>query len=206
MDRPGADFSLDLERALRWAAVCHRDQVRKASDTPYVEHVVGVALILDRLGFAEEVVIAGLLHDVVEDTTATLDQVAARFGPAVAEIVRHCSEIKTDAAGRKRPWIDRKRDHLQALRQAPVDARAVVLADKLHNLISIELDLRHGGEVWSRFNADRNQVLEHYHKTLDQLGSGDDRLRALADRGRQALAAIAALDAGKTGKDSGVNG
>jgi (p)ppGpp synthase/HD superfamily hydrolase len=206
MDRPGAVFSLDLERALRWAAVCHRDQVRKASDTPYVEHVMGVALILDRLGFAEEVVIAGLLHDVVEDTPATLADVAARFGTTVAEIVRHCSEIKTDAAGRKRPWIDRKRDHLQALRQAPVDARAVVLADKLHNLISIELDLREGGEVWSRFNADRIEVLDHYRKTLEQLGSDDPRVRELADRGLKVLAAIAALDSGKTGKDSAVNG
>src|SRR5262245_39145070 len=139
MDRADVLFSLDLERALRWAAVCHRDQVRKASDTPYVEHVMGVALILDRLGFAEEVVIAGLLHDIVEDTSATLAEVEARFGLTVAEIVCHSSEIKTDAAGRKRPWIDRKRDHLEALRQAPVEARAVVLADKLHNLISIEL-------------------------------------------------------------------
>jgi (p)ppGpp synthase/HD superfamily hydrolase len=203
MDRPGTLYSLDLERALRWAAVAHRDQVRKASDTPYVEHVMGVALVLDRLGFAEEVVIAGLLHDVVEDTPATLADVEARFGSAVAETVRHCSEIKTDATGRKRPWIDRKRDHLEALRQAPVEARAVVLADKLHNLISIELDLREGREVWSRFNADRTAVLDYYRRTLEQLGGGDALLLELAECGRQALAAIEAFESGKTGKDSG---
>jgi (p)ppGpp synthase/HD superfamily hydrolase len=205
MDRPGALYSLDLERALRWAAVCHRDQVRKASDIPYVEHVVGVALLLDRLGFAEEVVIAGLLHDVVEDTPATLEEVAARFGARVAETVRHCSEIKTDATGAKRPWIDRKRDHLEALQQAPVDARAVVLADKLHNLISIALDLREGCDVWSRFNADRDQVLDYYRRTLEQLGNDDDRLRELANRGLQTLQAIAAYESGKTAEDSRVN-
>ena len=76
---------------------------------------MAVALMLDRAGFDEDVVIAGLLHDIVEDTTATFDDVAARFGPAVAETVRHCSEVKLDAQGNKRPWIDRKRDHLAAL-------------------------------------------------------------------------------------------
>jgi (p)ppGpp synthase/HD superfamily hydrolase len=202
MDRAETLCSLGLERALRWAAVCHRDQVRKGSDTPYIEHVVGVALILDRLGFAEEVVIAGLLHDVVEDTTATLADVKTRFGARVAETVHHCSEIKTDAAGRKRPWIDRKRDHLEALQQAPADARAVVLADKLHNLVSIELDLREGRAVWSKFNADRIQVLDYYLRTFEQLGAGDPRLAELAERGRQTLAAIDAFESAKTSEDS----
>jgi (p)ppGpp synthase/HD superfamily hydrolase len=205
MDRPERLYSLVLERALRWAAVCHRDQVRKGSDTPYVEHVMGVALMLDRLGFAEEVVIAGLLHDVVEDTSATLADIETMFGARVAETVRHCSEQKTDAAGRKRPWIDRKRDHLEVLQQAPTDARAVVLADKLHNLISIELDLREGRAVWSKFNADRLQVLEYHRKTLEQLGTGDPRLEELAKRGLQTLAAIEALESGKTGEDSRLN-
>src|SRR3954463_252718 len=101
-------MSLDLERALRWAATCHHGQVRRGCEAPYIEHALGVALILDRAGFDQDVVIAGLLHDVVEDTAATLDEVAARFGPAVAETVGHCSEHKVDDAGCKRPWIDRK--------------------------------------------------------------------------------------------------
>ncbi len=171
-----------LESALRWAAVCHRGQVRKGSDAPYVEHVVGVALILDRLGFDQDVVIAGLLHDVVEDTDATLDQVEARFGPEVAETVRHSSEIKTDAQGRKRPWIDRKRDHLDALAGAPVAARAVVLADKLHNLISIELDLCEGRPVWATFHADRAQVLSYYRTMPSSSAARNRRPAAEAPR------------------------
>ena len=103
-----------LERALRWSAVCHAGQTRKASDVPYFEHAAAVAMILDRAGFDEDVVIAGLLHDVVEDTEATLDDVAA--GSVRPSRDRsHCSEIKFDAEGRKRPWIDRKRDHLAAM-------------------------------------------------------------------------------------------
>ena len=106
-----------LEQAMRWAAQAHAGQTRRNSDTPYFEHVAAVALILDRSGFSEDVVIAGVLHDIVEDTAATLADVAQRFGDLVSEMVRHCSEVKTDEHGNKRPWIDRKRDHLAALRK-----------------------------------------------------------------------------------------
>jgi guanosine-3',5'-bis(diphosphate) 3'-pyrophosphohydrolase len=190
MTPPSGPFSATLEQALRWAAACHRGQVRKGSDVPYVEHVVAVAWILDRLGFPEEVVVAGLLHDAVEDTEATLEQVRERCGPEVAAIVAHCSEVKTDAQGRKRPWIDRKRDHLDALAGAPAAARAVVLADKLHNLLSIQLDLRAGRPVWSTFNADRAQVLWYYRATIERCGTGDDRLESLARHCRELLTEV----------------
>jgi len=182
-----------LEKAMRWAAVCHDGQTRRSSGTPYFEHVAAVALILDRAGFDEDVVIAGLLHDVVEDTAATWDDVAARFGAAVAEIVRHCSEVKTDAQGRKRPWIDRKRDHIAALALAPVAARGVILADKLHNLICIELDLREGRPVWSEFHAEREQVLWYYHAMIDLCGRDDPRLARLAAACHEVLAQVESI-------------
>ncbi len=69
-----------LDDALRLAAWAHRDQVRRGSDVPYVQHLAGVAMILDRLDFAEDVVIAGLLHDAVEDTETTLEQIRAGSG------------------------------------------------------------------------------------------------------------------------------
>jgi (p)ppGpp synthase/HD superfamily hydrolase len=169
-----------LESAFLWAAECHEGQTRKGSNTPYFEHVAAVALVLDRAGFGEDVVIAGLLHDVVEDTSVTLGEVAARFGPAVADIVGHCSEVKTDDRGNKRPWSDRKRDHLAAMADAPLSARAVMLADKLHNLTSIELDLRAGRPVWSQFSAAREQVLWYYRTAIDVSGRGDPRLDRLA--------------------------
>jgi guanosine-3',5'-bis(diphosphate) 3'-pyrophosphohydrolase len=194
MERREDLLSLNLERALRWASACHQGQVRRGSETPYVQHVVAVALILDRLGFPEDIVIAGLLHDAVEDTDATLDDVRARFGDEVARLVAFCSEVKTDSQGRKRPWIDRKRDHLEALDGAPMAARAVILADKLHNLLSIECDLREGRVVWSLFHAGRTDVLWYYRTAIDRFGQGDPRLEALAKRCRQVLAEIEALD------------
>jgi guanosine-3',5'-bis(diphosphate) 3'-pyrophosphohydrolase len=182
--------TLRLERAFRWAAECHAGQFRRSSGTPYFGHVAAVALVLERAGFEEDVLIAGLLHDVVEDTSATLEDVAARFGPAVAEIVGHCSEVKTDARGNKRPWIDRKRDHLAAMSDAPLAARAVILADKLHNLISIELDLGEGRPVWSQFHAERDQVIGYYNAAIDNCGHGDSRLQQLALACRASLARI----------------
>jgi guanosine-3',5'-bis(diphosphate) 3'-pyrophosphohydrolase len=179
-----------LEQALRWSATCHLGQTRKGSGVPYFEHAAAVALILGRAGFDEDVVIAGLLHDVVEDTEATVEEVADRFGPVVCEIVRQCSEVKHDAEGRKRPWIDRKRDHLAALVGAPTSTWAVILADKLHNLISIELDLEEGRPVWSLFNAERSQVLWYYHATLEAHASDDPRVERLVGACRAVLARI----------------
>ncbi len=176
-----------LERALRWSAVCHAGQTRKGSDVPYFAHAAAVAMILDRAGFDEDVVIGGLLHDVVEDTDATFEDVEARFGTVVCELVRLCSEVKHDAEGLKRPWIDRKRDHLASLAGAETATRAVILADKLHNLISIELDLADRRPVWDQFNAERTQVLWYYRAMIDACAGDDRRVEGLALACREVL-------------------
>ncbi|WP_152051441.1 HD domain-containing protein [Tautonia marina] len=181
-----------FERALRWATIWHDGQHRKASPTPYVQHPIAVAWILDRLGYDEDVVIAALLHDVVEDTEATLDDIRERFGDRVADLVAHCSERKTDDEGRQRPWIDRKRDHLEALMAAPEASKAIVLADCLHNMRSMVDDLAQEGEpFWNRFNARRDQIFTRFRMVLERLGEGeDDRLRELARLGRLTLAEL----------------
>ncbi len=187
------DLSPRLDRAMRWSAACHAGQFRRGSDVPYFQHVAAVAMILDRAGFEEDVVIAGLLHDVVEDTPATLADVSERFGEAVAALVSVCSEEKLDASGNKRPWIDRKRDHLAAIAKADESARAVILADKLHNLASIEVDLEAGLPIWERFHADRDRVLWYYQAMIDACSGDDPQLSALEKACRDRLARIEAL-------------
>jgi (p)ppGpp synthase/HD superfamily hydrolase len=182
-----------FEQALRQAALGHRGQIRRTGDLPYLEHVMAVAWILDRAGFNEDVVIAGLLHDLVEDTPTTLEDIETRFGRLVADIVAHCSERKTDAEGHQRPWIDRKRDHLASMAGAPVEARAVMLADKLHNLISIEIDLREGRPVWSQFHADRASVLWYYGQAIQSCAASDPRLASLASNAQELLALVESL-------------
>jgi guanosine-3',5'-bis(diphosphate) 3'-pyrophosphohydrolase len=154
---------------------------------------VAVALILERLGFNEEVVIAGLLHDLVEDTNVTLGEVRRSFGDRVAEIVAGCSEEKLDSEGRKRPWSDRKSDHIEVVKQANYEVRAVVLADKLHNLISIELDLSEGRPVWSTFHAGRLEVLNYYEAMLSACDSGEPRLARLLVECRALLMDVASI-------------
>ncbi|HEY2155046.1 MAG TPA: HD domain-containing protein [Isosphaeraceae bacterium] len=185
-------WSPSLERALRLAAYGHEGQVRKGSPVPYIEHPVAVAMILDRAGFEEEVVIAGLLHDLVEDTDVTLDEIRSRFGESVAETVDACSEIKLDATGAKRPWASRKRDHVEALKSATLAARAVTLADKLHNLISIAFDLDDGRPVWSTFNGPREDVLAYYRAMIATCGAGDPRLESLAELSLRLLDSVEA--------------
>ncbi len=185
-----------LDLALRQAAYWHRAQTRKATGIPYIQHPVAVAMIVDRLGFDEDVVIAALLHDVVEDTEATFQDVASEFGDPVASLVRDLSEEKTDAQGRKRPWADRKRDHLEALSRASVPARAVALADKLHNLTSMQADLAGNADpnvFWSRFNAPKADIFRQYLVSIDLLAQGDPVLEQLGADCRRVLAEVEAL-------------
>jgi (p)ppGpp synthase/HD superfamily hydrolase len=183
-------ISTRLERALRLAASWHAGQTRKGSAVPYVAHPFAVAWLLDRYGFGEDVLIAALLHDAVEDTEATLDAIAEAFGPEVAAIVGHSSEQKLDEAGVRRRWIDRKRDHLAAIADAPVEARAVALADKLHNLISIQADLDAGVDVWRLFNAGRDDVLWYHLAMIEAAYAGEPALKDLAEAARAALSAV----------------
>jgi len=192
----GPPLSLDFERALRLAAVAHHGQVRKGNGVPYVEHPMAVALILDRAGFDEPTVIAGLLHDVVEDTDVALDRLRSDFGDRVAAIVADCSEAKLDARGRKRPWADRKRDQIAAIAAAPDASKAVTLADKYHNLLSIRLDLAEGRPVWDSFHADRDRVIEYYRAMIEACESGESRLATLGRECRALLAEVVAIGEG----------
>ncbi len=179
---PSRHFSPLVERALRVAARFHRQQSRKASDLPYITHPAGVALVLLSAGFHEEhVLAAGLLHDTLEDTDYTPEELAADFPPEVVEIVAALSEEKLDDAGRKRPWRDRKQDHIAAVATAAPAARAVVLADKLHNLGTMLFDLNEGHDIWERFNAPAADVLWYQRTMVDTAAGVDDpRIGALA--------------------------
>jgi (p)ppGpp synthase/HD superfamily hydrolase len=160
-------YSEPYEHALRLAATAHRRQNRKGCDIPYITHPFHVSVILLRHGFPTDVAIAALLHDVVEDQGYPLSQIEDQFGPRVAEIVAALSERKTDAQGTKRPWETRKREGLEHMRNASLEAAAVKVADTLHNARSTALDVRREGpHIWQRFNRGPEQTLDYYHQIL----------------------------------------
>jgi hypothetical protein len=171
----GCPYSPLVERALRLAAVAHHDQKRKGSQAPYFTHLAGVALILARAGFdGEDVLAAAILHDVVEDTGVTLAQLAGDFPSEVVELVAALSERKTDDGGAARPWEDRKAEHLEQVRSASLPARAIALADKLHNLETMLHDLGEGTIAFSAFRAPPERVVWYYEQMLAAAGSGNE--------------------------------
>ena len=134
-----------FEAALVLAARLHAGQVRKASGTPYLGHLLGVCAIVLEHGGDEDEAIAALLHDAVEDQggQATLDTIRERFGPRVAEIV----EGATDAMETpKPPWRARKETHLHKLSGASPALRLVLAADKLDNVRALTREYRRHGE------------------------------------------------------------
>lgn len=153
-------YSPILERAIRTASEFHRKQSRKGSSLPYISHTVAVMLILQRAGFDDDrLLAAAVLHDVVEDTDCTLEMLKEQFPPEVGQWVSETSEQKRDEAGTDRSWVDRKREHLAHAASASFEARAIILADKYHNLCSMLYDLDRGETVWERFNAPVEHVL-----------------------------------------------
>ncbi len=193
-----------FRRAIRLAAIGHRDQVRRGSGDPYIIHSFLVARIVEEASFDNLTVIAALLHDLVEDTPITLDDIRGEFGHTVAQIVDACSEVKLDAEGRPIPWEDRKGAHLERLRvKARTEVRAVILADKLDNLRSIRTDLEAGQPVWDLFHADRDRVLWYYASMIIACDSGDSRVQRLADDCRSELERVRGFDAKKSDSGAG---
>jgi len=163
MTNGGFAYSRAIDEALAFAAAAHRMQTRKGTDIPYIMHPVHVAMILMRHGFDDEVVIAGLLHDVVEDCNVTLDEIEARFGARVAKLVDAVTERKQTATKGRRPWRERKEEQLARLRRAGRDEAALKAADALHNCQTTLQDLARNGEAaWERFNAGADEQRWYY--------------------------------------------
>ncbi|NNJ24187.1 HD domain-containing protein [Alienimonas chondri] len=169
-----------LAQATRFAAVAHIGHLRKGSEVPYVTHTWAVMVILCRAGWAEddELLAAAALHDVLEDTAVTPAELATSFPPRVCELVAALSERKRDESGTKLPWETRKAEHRTRLADADEAARALALADKLHNLRCLEADLAAGVDVWALFNAPRGRWLEATWETIEALRC--DRTEKLA--------------------------
>jgi (p)ppGpp synthase/HD superfamily hydrolase len=156
-----------VEKALQFACKAHVDQFRKHTDIPYISHPVAVGMILMKAGYSDDLIVAGLLHDTVEDTEITLEDIQREFGAKIAEMVAGCSEPDKSLS-----WIERKEHTLEFLKSASEDIRAVACADKLHNIRSIIKNFEElGDEVWTRFNAGKEQQKWYYTNIVKSLGT-----------------------------------
>lgn len=178
-------YSDRINHALAFAAKHHDQQVRKGTRLPYLTHPANVALILTRYGRDDDTVIAGVLHDVIEDTVREaysremLEQrISEKFGVDVLATVHQVTHRRVDDDGVELSPGERKQDYLERLVQASEAARWVCAADKLHNAASIIADLSRtvdADSVWGRFKVGKEGTVRWYRDVYERLaGLGFD--------------------------------
>lgn len=190
-------YSDRINHAFAYSAKHHDQQVRKGTRLPYLTHPANVAVILTRYGCNEDTVVAGILHDVVEDcvrdgwTREMLeDRIGHKFGSGVLDTILMVTQRRTDDDGIEMSQDDRKDDYLERLALASEEARWVCAADKVHNANSILSDLRRTSfpeTVWGRFSAGREGTVRWYARIAERLRAVSftapivDELAAAAD-------------------------
>lgn len=132
--------------AIKFAVDAHNGQFRKGTNIPYITHLINVMQLLYESNCSEEVIIAGILHDTIEDTSVTIDDIKNLFGDKIASIVGGVSEIKFNG-NEKIPWKNRKQHTIDYLKkEASVEELLVACADKIDNICSIKKDYEQIGD------------------------------------------------------------
>lgn len=154
-----------IDRAAKFAEQAHRGAHRKGTRIPYIVHPLETALIASMLTNDEEILAAALLHDTIEDTDVTYEDLKQEFGTRVADLVAAESEDKS------KTWIERKGHTLEHLKTASQAEKILTMADKLSNIRSMARDyLLVGEELWQRFNMkDREKRAWYYTSMIDLL-------------------------------------
>ena len=160
----------NIQQAINFVAEKHLGQKRKGTPYPYVVHPFSVAVILSGYTDDENIIVAGLLHDILEDVPEyKYHHMAHDFGIKVARIVMELSEDgdpETEIEKRE-SWLKRKNDYLYNLEHNSQEALFICAADKIHNLRSMIDDYQKiGDDLWERFNAPKEHKLWYYKQVL----------------------------------------
>lgn len=160
------DTSL-LDKAIKFAVDAHKNQERREKGTPYVIHVLEAVAIAESLTKDQEILAAAALHDTVEDTDATFEQIEKEFGPRV----RHYVDIETalipDGKTEEETWRGRKQLAIDNIKKSDRDAQIVAMGDKLSNMRAIYRDYMDIGDaLWNRFHEKRKSEHEWHYRGL----------------------------------------
>lgn len=190
--------------AVDYARAIHVER-RKGTGIPYMAHLLGVAsLVMGEAGqpgvaVNEDMVIAAILHDVVEDHggRVRLEDVRHNFGDEVARMVSGLSDTFSVDAHDKEPWPERKRAYVERLRREPADVQLISAADKLYNARTMLEDYRQvGAKIWARFHRGRNDQIGYFRALLDVFhAAGSNRIVAELTRVVDKLDRISADEA-----------
>lgn len=150
-----------VEKAIEFAVIKHAGQMRKGTSIPYIMHPISVGFILKDARQSDEVIAAGILHDTLEDTDTTEDELLNVFGNTILQLVKEASEPDKGLS-----WELRKQHTINGLSEKTVDNLYVIVADKLHNLSTIAQSVEGEGEdVWLRFNRPKKDQ-SWYHRSI----------------------------------------
>ncbi len=165
--RPGLSI---LDEAIVFAVNAHSGYMRKGSKIPYILHPLEAAAIVAAITEDERVIAAAVLHDVVEDTYVTIEEVNEKFGCFVAGLVAAETENKREGESKEETWRIRKQETIDHLMYSPSrEVKILTLGDKLSNMRAIYKDHKAvGNEVWLRFNQkDSNEHAWYYKAVLE---------------------------------------
>lgn len=164
-----------IDKAIIFAAHCHEGMVRKGNNQPYIFHPLEVLNLVSMMSDDEEVLCAAVLHDTVEDTAATIQDIKEQFGERVAKLVDYESEDKRGQVNKAGTWVERKQEAIDTLKNVDdIGAKMVALGDKVSNLRSFHLmQLQDGEKMWDNFNMKDPMKHRWYHlevaKALEEL-------------------------------------
>lgn len=160
------------DKALIFAAQKHAGMRRKLDSAPFILHPIEAAMIVRSMTDDEEVIAAALLHDTVEDTDATIDEIRERFGERVAFLVASETENKRPGLSKKDTWLVRKEESLRELESCgDIGVKYLWLADKLSNMRSLAAAWnKRGSKVFAEFNqTDRAKHAWYYRRIAELL-------------------------------------
>jgi len=160
-----------FDEAIQFAVEKHSGAIRKRESAPYILHPLETAVIAGSMTSDEEVLAAAVLHDTVEDTDATLEEIEARFGARIAELVASETEDKREGAPASETWRIRKEESLEELKKAEDPAVKILwLGDKLSNMRSFYRAWKISGDViWESFNQKDPAQQAWYYRSIDSL-------------------------------------
>lgn len=157
-----------FEKALKYATKAHAGTTRKGSNEPYINHPIEVAQIAKTMTDDQNVWVAALLHDTVEDTSVTMSDIRKNFGDDVADLVASDTENKRGNLPAAKTWKIRKQETINHLkRTTDLNEKILVLSDKLSNIrqLAQEYKKRHD-QVWQLFNQKNKEEHEWYYRSI----------------------------------------
>ena len=156
-----------LDRAIVFAVKAHHNTERRGKGFPYIVHPMEAVEIVATITSDQELLSAAVLHDTVEDTEVTVEQLRAEFGDRIADLVYAESDRFTEGVGEEDSWHDRKQAAIDRLASASHDAKVVAMGDKLSNMRAIWRDYQQkGDELWKIFHVTDKASHEWHYRGL----------------------------------------